>query len=112
MHIGDALLSRGDEYLGKPSVQSPCGAWRKKSVFTCGGLNAKICGLNVFPQSISRRSTYRLTDCPRSLARNLDHDSDKMTRRNQSLDVLRGIAVIMVIVSHYPYFAWMQVGWF
>lgn len=32
--------------------------------------------------------------------------------RNPSLDVLRGIAVLLVIVSHYPYFQWMTAGWF
>jgi peptidoglycan/LPS O-acetylase OafA/YrhL len=33
-----------------------------------------------------------------------------MAVRNQSLDVLRAIAVLMVIVSHYTLYAWMQVG--
>jgi peptidoglycan/LPS O-acetylase OafA/YrhL len=35
-----------------------------------------------------------------------------MASRNPSLDVLRGIAVLLVIVCHYPYFKWMGAGWF
>src|SRR5579864_31667 len=34
-----------------------------------------------------------------------------MPARNQSLDVLRGLAVLMVICSHYPYFPLMTSGW-
>jgi peptidoglycan/LPS O-acetylase OafA/YrhL len=34
-----------------------------------------------------------------------------MTRRNQSLDVLRGVAVLLVIANHYPYYTLAKVGW-
>ena len=31
--------------------------------------------------------------------------------RNQSLDVLRGVAILLVMLCHYPYAHWMRVGW-
>ena len=34
-----------------------------------------------------------------------------VTVRNRSLDVLRGIAILLVIASHYGYFAFMEAGW-
>src|ERR1700691_6848 len=33
--------------------------------------------------------------------------------RNQNLDVLRGIAILLVLGSHYEYFfVWARIGWF
>lgn len=35
-----------------------------------------------------------------------------MTSRNQSLDVLRGVAILLVLGIHVPYFRmWVQIGW-
>src|ERR1051325_7889657 len=34
-----------------------------------------------------------------------------MNQRNQSLDVLRGVAVLLVIAYHYPYFSIMKIAW-
>src|SRR5713226_5024265 len=34
-----------------------------------------------------------------------------MSKRNQSLDVLRGVAVLLVIANHYPYYALARAGW-
>jgi len=34
-----------------------------------------------------------------------------MTQRNQSLDVLRGIAILLVIGDHVPHFRVMEAGW-
>ena len=34
-----------------------------------------------------------------------------MTSRNQSLDVLRAVAVMLVIFCHYAYFRIMTAGW-
>jgi peptidoglycan/LPS O-acetylase OafA/YrhL len=34
-----------------------------------------------------------------------------MIQRNQSLDVLRGIAVLLVIAYHYPYFSFSRIAW-
>jgi peptidoglycan/LPS O-acetylase OafA/YrhL len=37
--------------------------------------------------------------------------ADKVNTRNQSLDVLRGIAVLLVICDHYPLVPIMKAGW-
>src|SRR5260370_39015268 len=34
------------------------------------------------------------------------------TRRNQSIDALRGVAILLVVGSHIPYYAaWTHIGW-
>ena len=34
-----------------------------------------------------------------------------MNSRNESLDILRGIAILLVLLCHYPYAHWMGAGW-
>ena len=38
--------------------------------------------------------------------------SKKMKGRNQSLDVLRGVAILLVLGRHFPYYSvWTRAGW-
>lgn len=50
------------------------------------------------------------SDAPRYFARNLADDAEEMKARNQSLDVLRGVAVLGVICCHYPLVPLMERG--
>jgi hypothetical protein len=49
-----------------------------------------------------------------AVCRSLPLESDEtksLTSRNQSLDVLRGIAVVLVVCCHYPYWHPLWFGW-